>query len=138
MQGFIAQFERARRMEINLKYWKPQDDIMVLSGGKKSKKPPTFKGRKQIANANTIAMDILSTFRSLFARCSLALTDCSPGIVWDFSLKEWIYKVWQSRPKEYKRIQWKVPESSLRGMRSPQTLHSTAANTSALLDIQQA
>ena len=72
-----------------MKYWKLQDDIMALSVGNKLKstKQEIPSGSQHTAKTNTIAMDVFNTYRSLFTRRSLALTDCSPGIFWDLTFK---------------------------------------------------
>ena len=86
MQGFMAQFARAIKMATGNKYRKLHD--CVSHALKILINPPIARGSQQTANPNTIAMAIFNTFRSLCCRCSPALTDCSPGLLCDLSLKK--------------------------------------------------
>ena len=60
---------------------------MEMFGGKKRNNKRIVRGIRHIVNPRTIAMDIFSTFSSLFTRRLTALADCSPGVVWGLSFK---------------------------------------------------
>ena len=85
IQGFTAQYDRARKKAICAEYWKAQDDIMALSDDKKNKKT-ILDGSQHTAKTNTMATDIFRAFLSLFKRCFLAFTEGSPGIFCDLIL----------------------------------------------------
>ena len=84
MQGFVAQFARAITTAAEKEYWKLQDRIFVA---KEERNQTMARGRKHTANSTTIVVAIFNTFRSLYWRCCPALTECSPGILCDLSLK---------------------------------------------------
>ena len=88
IQGLIAQYDTARKNAASVKIVYPQEDIRALSAKKRYPIWLEVKGSQHIANANTIAIDILSTFRSRLSLLFLELSDCSPGVFRDFSFKK--------------------------------------------------
>lgn len=88
MQGFIEEYDCDSRKATAVKYWKPQDDIILLPDESNIRNQYTAKGSQHTANVNTMAMDILRTFRSILIRCSPALSDCRvPSNFWDLSFR---------------------------------------------------
>ena len=86
IQGFTAQYDRARITVICAEYWKAQDDIMTLSDVNKNTRKRILNGNQHTAETNTMAMDIFKTFLSLFKRCFLAFTEDSARIFCDLIL----------------------------------------------------